>query len=188
VEPVSEIDAARERAILASLAGFPFLLVFGIAWLAAGALSCVVAPDVAPWLYVFMGFPATPIAILLERRSGYLPASRPDPLLALTLQILFVQVVAFPVIMIVWSAAPHLVPVAFAAIAGAHFLPYQWIYRTKVYGILGVVVSLGSFLLAIALKRRALQATGFFVGASLLTGAFAVRSHAKATWLRRGSR
>lgn len=187
-EHVSEIDAVRERAILASLAGFPFLLVFGCAWIAAGALSGVVPPRVAPWLYVCMGVPSTPIALLLDRRLGYLPAADPDPLLPLALQVLFVQIVAFPVIMIVWSAAPGLVPAAFAAITGAHFLPFQWIYRTKVYGILGVVVSLGSFLLAVFSKGRANQLTGLFVGGSLVIGAFAVRAHAKATWLRRSGR
>ena len=34
VKSVSEIDAVREQGILSSLAGFPILLVFGIAWIA----------------------------------------------------------------------------------------------------------------------------------------------------------
>ena len=70
----------------------------------------------------------------------------------------------------------------------AHFLPYHWIYRTKVYGILGVVVSLGAFLVAMFSKGRAIYFTGFVVGVSLLVGAFAVRAHARATWQRRSER
>ncbi len=186
MKPVSEIDAVRQQAILSSLAGSPFLLVFSFVWIAAGSLSYVVPRDVAPWIYLFLGFPAMPIAIAFERRVGYIRAAEPDPLLPLTLQILFVQVVAFPAILIVWDAAPQYVPVALAAVVGAHFLPFQWVYRTRLYGFLGVVVAGGPFVLAVFFGERAMHDTGFFVGGALLIGAFAARSHARATWLQSG--
>ncbi len=186
MEPRSEVDALRQRAILSSLAGFPFLLVFGLVWIVAAALTYLVPDDIAPWVYVLLGMPATPVAITLEKRMGYVRAPEPDPLLPLTLQVLFVQMVAFPAILLVWDASPHYVPVAFAAVVGAHFLPFQWIYRTRIYGFLGVVVSVGPFVLAVLFRERALHYTGFFVGAALLVGALAVRSHARATWHESG--
>ena len=73
-----EIDALRQRAILSSLAGFPFLLVFSVIWIAAGTLSYIVSRDITPWLYVLLGMPAMPIAIALERRLGYVRAAEPD--------------------------------------------------------------------------------------------------------------
>lgn len=186
MKPTSELDAIRQQGILSSLAGFPILIVFAFAWIAAGALSYWVPRDVAPWAYLFLGIPAMPIAIALERRLGYLPAATPDPLLPLTLQILFVQVVAFPAILIVWDAAPAYVPVALAAIVGGHFLPFQWVYRTKIYGVLGVVVAVGPFVLAVIFGQKALHYTGFFVGGALFVGAFAARSHARTTWIESG--
>jgi hypothetical protein len=183
---VSEIDAIREKAILSSLAGFPFLLVFGCAWIVAGALTYVFPADIAPWVYVFAGIPAAPIAIMLDRRLGYVPASNPDPLLPLTLQILFVQVVAFPAIMLVADSAFQYIPVAFAAIVGAHFLPFDWVYKTKLYTILGIAVSAGSFMLALFVGEAAMHYTGFFVGVVLLVGALLTRAYAKATWLASG--
>jgi len=182
----SEIDAVRQQAILSSLAGFPFLLVFAFAWTIAGALSYVVPRDIAPWIYVFGGIPAMPIAIALERRLGYVRAADPDTLLPLTLQILFVQIVAFPAILLVWEASPDFVPVALAAVVGAHFLPFQWVYCTKLYGILGVVVSVGPLVLAVLAGEQALHYTGFFVGAALLVGALVARAHARATWRAAG--
>lgn len=179
---VSEIDAIRQRGIVSSLAGFPILLVFGFVWLIAGALSYVVSADTAPWLYLVLGIPAMPIAITLERRLGYFPPPASDPLLPLTLQILFVQVAAFPAILIVWESTPQFVPVAFAAVVGAHFLPFQWVYRTNIYIVLGIVVAVGPFVLAVLFGRKAMHYTGFFVGAVLLMGAMAVRAHARATW------
>jgi len=184
--PTSELDALRRQAILSSLAGFPILLVFAFAWIGAAMLSYVVPPAIAPWVYLFLGIPAMPIAIALERRMGYVRAADPDPLLPLTLQILFVQVVAFPAILLVWDAAPPFVPVAFAAVVGAHFLPFQWIYQTRLYGYLGVVVAVGPFVLAVLFGKAALHYTGFFVGSALLVGSFVARSHARATWLAAG--
>lgn len=181
--PIPEIDALRQHAILSSLAGFPFLLVFALVWIAAATLSYLVPRDIAPWIYLLLGLPATPIAIALERRVGYVPAAKPDPLLPLTLQVFFVQVVAFPAILLVWDMAPHYVPVAFAAVVGAHFLPFQWIYRTRLYGFLGVVVAVGPYVLAALFRDRALHYTGFFVGGALLVGSLIARSHARATWL-----
>lgn len=182
----SDIDAVRQQGILASLAGFPFLLVFAFVWMLAGALSYVTPIDIAPWVYVCLGLPAMPIAIALERRVGYVRAANPDPLLPLGLQILFIQIVAFPAILLVWDASPEYVPVAYAAVVGAHFLPFQWIYRTPLYGVLGVVVAIGPFLLVLIVRERALHFTGFFVGAALLVGALCARAHAKSTWIQAG--
>lgn len=183
MKPVSETDALRQQAILSSLAGFPFLLVFALVWISAATLSYWVPPDIAPWVYVLLGMPATPIAIATERRMGYVPAAEPDPLLPLTLQVFFVQVVAFPVILLVWDQEPSYVPVAFAAVVGAHFLPFQWIYRTRLYGFLGVAVAVLPFLVVVFSQEKALHHTGFVVGGVLLIGSFFARAHARATWL-----
>jgi hypothetical protein len=182
VAPPSEIDTIRQQGILASVAGFPFLLVFGVVWLSAGALSYWVPLGVAPWLYPFLGGLGMPVAMAVERRVRYVPPAKPDPLLPLTLQLLFVQIVAFPAVFLVWDATPHFMPVAFAAVVGAHFLPFQWVYRTKVYGVLAIAVAVGPFVLAVLFGQRVLHYTGFFVGGVLLVGAFLVRSHAAATW------
>jgi hypothetical protein len=99
------------------------------------------------------------------------------------LQVFFVQVVAFPAILLVWDLAPHYVPVAFAAVVGAHFLPFQWIYQTNLYAYLAIVVAVGPYVLAIFFGSRVLHYTGFFVGSVLLVGAFLVRAHARATWV-----
>lgn len=182
MKAVTEIDAARQEAILSSLAGFPFLLVYSFAWIAAAALSYLVPSGVAPWIYLLGGIPGVPVALALERRLGYVRVTRPDPLLPLTLQILFVQIVAMPAVMIVWSLAPNYTPVAFAAVVGGHFLPFQWVYRTRLYGFLGVAVAGGSSLVGALAGEKAIHYTGFFVGATLLVGAFLARSHARATW------
>ena len=182
-EPISDIDAVRKQAILSSAGGFPFLLMFGFSWIAAGGLSYLVPRDIVPFIYWFSGAPAVPVALALERRVGYVPPLKPDPLLPLTLQIMFIQMVAFPAFLPFLSSDPGYFPVALAAVVGAHLLPFQWVYRTRIYGVLGVVIAIAPFLLAILLPDNVMHYTGFLVGAALLVGSFCARSHAAATWL-----
>lgn len=59
--------------------------MFGCGWIAAAVLSYLVPSDIAPWIYPLQGLPSVAIAIALERRMGYVPVAKPDPLLPLTL-------------------------------------------------------------------------------------------------------
>ena len=181
---ISEIDSLREQAILSSIAGFPFLLVFSIGWIVAGGLSYFVPHHIAAWIYVLQGVPGVALAIALERRMGYVSPPAADPLLPLALQLMFVQILAFPAVALVWDLAPAYMPVAWAAVVGAHFLPFQWIYCTRLYGVLGVVVAAGPYVLGAIVGQDVIHYTGFLVGGALLIGAFLARSHARATWLR----
>lgn len=178
------VDELRDHAIVSSLSGAPFLGVYGVGWIAAAALTHVVPANIAPWLYVFMGLPAAPLAILIERRAGFEPPLKPDVLLPLTLQLLFLQILAFPAILLVWDASPHYMPVAFSAIVGAHFLPFQWVYRTSIFGILAFLVAILPYGLAIVMREQSLHWTGVLVGACMLVGSVATYRHARATWRR----
>ncbi len=183
MKSTSDIDTVRIQAVLSSVAGFSFLLFFSFAWIGAGCLSYMVPLNVVPFIYWFSGLPAIPLAMALERRIGYVPPAKPDPLLPLTLQLMFIQVVAFPAFLPFLGSDAYSFPVAFAAVVGAHLLPFQWVYRTPLYGVLGVVIAVGPFLLIVFLGNKAMHYTGFFVGLTLLVGAFLARSHAAATWV-----
>jgi hypothetical protein len=58
-----------------------------------------------------------------------------------------VQIVALPAVILMYTERPELVPATFAAIGGAHFLPYVWLHRTRIYLVLALTVSLGSWLI-----------------------------------------
>jgi hypothetical protein len=174
------VDEARNESVLSSGAGFPFLLCFGITWILCAGVSFAAPLKVAAWVYLLQGVVSMPVAFLMHRAFRYPKASPDNPLTPLALQLVFIQPVAFPVFILVLDIAPHYVPAAFAAVVGAHFLPFSWMHKTNVYTVLGIVVSAGAFGLAIALGRRSFHYTGFFVGAALLVGAFLVRAHAKA--------
>jgi hypothetical protein len=78
-----------------------------------------------------------------------------------------VQVVALPAMIVVYSLNPAYVPAVFAAIGGAHFLPYAWLHRTRLYIVLGLAISFGSLLLTMVLGEKAFPYVPLFWSACL---------------------
>lgn len=175
---VSDLDRARGESIASSGAGFPFLFSFGLSWLGAGALSYALPAEPAAWVYILQAFVAVPLALGLQSRLRYPKASPDNPLWPLAAQLLAIQAVAFPAYIVVLELEPTLVPVVFAALVGAHFLPFQWLYQTRVYSVLGGVVAVGPWVLAVAFGKDVVHYAGFFVGPVLLAASFLVKAHA----------
>lgn len=167
-----ERDAAR----FGNLGGFTFLLVHGVTFAIAGVLSYLLETEPAALVYLFQGIVAFPVALGVERLLGLRMAGRDDSLTPLFIQVASIQLVALPAVIYVFELEPLLVPAAFAAVAGAHFLPYVWLQRTPIYGVLAVFTSLAPWGLLILLDREtAFHLTGFVVGAGLLVAGVAVR-------------
>ena len=120
---------------------------------------------------MFQGAVALPMAFGLQKLLGF-PAGHPEnPLTSLSVYLAMTQTVAIPAAVLTYVQTPTLVPAVFAAIVGAHFLPYAWLQQTRVYIALSVSVSLGSWLIMAILGGEGYRIVPWFVGASLLVGA-----------------
>jgi hypothetical protein len=136
---------ARRSASGTAAMGAPWLVAFAITLSVAAALSFVLPLQVAVLVIVFQGGIALPLAFMLERRLGDGPMAVGHPLRSLSVQLAMVQILALPAVIMMYSVDPALVPATFAAIGGAHFLPYVWLHRTRIYLVLGIAISLGSW-------------------------------------------
>ena len=76
--------------------------------------------------------------------------ARGHPLAPLVWVLGATQALGWPMLGIVFLQAPALLAFALAALLGAHFLPYGWLYRSPSYYALGI----GSVLLAALLQWR----------------------------------
>jgi hypothetical protein len=168
----------RDEARTANRGGVAFLLAHGIAALVAGALTFVLPVESAALLFMFQGIVAFPASLLLERALGYRMVGRENSLQPLFIQIASIQLLALPAVIVVYSLEPIYTPVAFAAVGGAHFLPYTWLQRTRIYAVLAVVVAVVPYLLLVlgVGAQTAYHATGFVIGSALLVAAIAMRA------------
>jgi hypothetical protein len=150
-----DIDAARHQVSQSSAGGAPFLLSFGTSLLLCAIAWRFLTVEQSALAVMFQGGVALPVAFLLERRMGWGPMPKSNPLTALSIQLAMSQIVAFPVVIAMFDLRPAFVPLAMASIGGGHFLPYAWLQRTKVYVWLAIAVSGGALALQIALGARA---------------------------------
>lgn len=169
---LQERDAAR----FANLGGYTFLVVHGVTFAVAAVLSYALELEMAALVYIFVGIVAFPLSLLLERVQGFRMVGKENSLTPLFIQVASIQLLALPAVIYVFDLDPRLVPAAFAAVAGAHFLPYVWLQRTSIYGVLAVFTSVAPWALLIALDREtAFHLTGFVIGAGLIAAGVAVR-------------
>jgi len=150
-----DLDRARQEVSQSSAGGAPFLICFGTSLLICAVASFYLPVKQAALAVMFQGGIALPAAFMLERKMAWGPMAKENPLNTLSVQLAMSQIVAFPIVIAMYGLRPGGVPLAMAAIAGGHFLPYAWLQRTNVYVWLAVAVSAGALGLQVALHAAA---------------------------------
>ena len=146
---MNDLNRARTEVSQSSAGGAPFLLCFGATIFVCALAAFYLPPKTAALMLMFQGGLALPAAFLLERRMGWGPMAKDNPLNVLSVQLAMSQIVAFPIVIAVFDWQPTGVALAMASIAGGHFLPYAWLQRTNVYTALAVAVPAGALVLQI---------------------------------------
>ena len=167
-------DFERDEARTANRGGFVFLLVHGLASFVAACLTFLLPVETAALIFMFQGIVAFPLSLLVERVLGYGMVSKANTLQPLFIQVASIQLLGLPAVIVAYGLNPLYTPVAFAAVGGAHFLPYTWLQRTPIYGVLAVVVAASPYLLLGLGAEWVFHATGFILGTALLVSSAAV--------------
>jgi hypothetical protein len=169
---------ALNEVSLSSAGGSPFLISYGATFILVGILSFFLPRETSALLVMFQGTAALPLAFWLERRLGKSRMSSENPLRTLSGQLAVSQALAIPFLIVVYSINPAQIPVVMAGLGGVHFLPYGWLHRTRIYIVLGAVISLGAFALVLGLKTAAYEFILLFVGIAYWIDAPLVFRHA----------
>lgn len=142
----SELAQRTQRGIGMPLAGALWWLTF------AGAAALLPMKSAILVSYFATGA-VFPVGWALTRAfHGDLMAR--SPLTALGMQLNFVQLAYWPVVIAVGIKAPELVPFVFAVLFGSHFLPYGWYYRSAGYLGLGIGAPLAATLFQILAPQQ----------------------------------
>lgn len=170
---------ALDEVSASSAGGAPFLICYGITFLITAILSFFLPWETVALIAMFQGGVALPAAFWLERRMGSRRMSVDNPLRQLSVQLAMSQSLALPLLILVYSLNPRGIPLALAALGGVHFFPYAWLHRTRLYIILGSVLSLGAFAIQIVLAKASFPYILFFVALVYGVAAPLVYRHAR---------
>jgi hypothetical protein len=173
---VTTLDSARAEVSAASSGGVPFLIAFACTLGLTGIAAFWIDVRTIALITLFQGNVALPLAFWLERRMSDVRMANDNPLKPLSIQLAMSQILALPAVLLVYQFAPAAVPAAMAGVGAAHFLPYAWLQRTRLYIVLGVAASVGPFALTILLRGAAAPWVLLYLsGAYLVAAAFIYR-------------
>jgi hypothetical protein len=165
------------RGIGATIAGIFF-------WAAAVALTTWSGLPVRTqgWALLCVAILVYPAGYLINRALGGDLLARGHPLGGIVRTLGATEGLGWAVTGVFVLQAPTLVPFAMAAMAGAHFLPFAWLYRSRAYAVLGAASVTGAALLQILLPDLAPRAipASMVVGYALATIAVARQNGAEA--------
>ena len=131
------LEQLRDQLAARTRRGIGMPLTGALWWLALAILSTQMSITMANVLAFFATGAVFPLGWALTRVFGGDLMAKSE-LTALGMQLNFVQLAYWPVLIAVHYIRPELVPFVFAVLFGSHFLPYGWYYRSAGYLVLGI--------------------------------------------------
>ena len=174
-----DINHALDEVSANSAGGAPFLLAYGFTFLITAVSTFVLPRETTALIAMFQGIIALPLAFWMESKMGWEKMSPNNPFKQLSAQLAMAQALALPILIVAYNINEGFIPIMLAAIGGMHFFPYAWLQRTNLYLILGVVLSVGAFILQLLFGTLAYTLILFFVTAVYWIAAPLMVRHAK---------
>lgn len=124
--------------------GLPFILASVPLWLAILIIHISSLPILTKNLYTFCcSAPLVPLAYFISKVIGVDFQNKDNPLSKLGLIFTINQILYLLIVMWVYAAMPDKMMMVYAMVFGAHLFPYGWLYQSKTYYILSVIIPIG---------------------------------------------
>lgn len=146
---MTDIDLERDRLASMTRKGIGMPVAGLLYWLTVAVLLRTF-PERTGLIYAFFATGVVfPVGALLTRLVGGDLFAKSPTLTPLGLQLAAIQLFYWPVIIVVFRAAPEWTPFAMAVLFGSHFLPYWWLYRSRAYAMLAVLTTVACSIVVI---------------------------------------
>ena len=98
-------------------------------------------------LTFFATAPLVPLAYIISKFIKVEFSDKSNPLNHLGLLFSINQIIYLLIAMWVYSAVPDKMVMVIAMIFGAHLLPYAWLYSSKTYGVMSIIVPISALII-----------------------------------------
>lgn len=164
-----ELNKLRNQLSIESKNGIDFIIAATIIW---SAIAFIWTLKIDPYnksvLVFILGAPLLPLAFLMSKILKTIWKIQDNPLQPLGIQLNIAQLFYFPFLIFILIKQPHYFIMTYTIITGAHFFPYSWFYRTNWYAIFVGLISLGSLLIALLIKKESHFLVGIWTAVCLL--------------------
>ncbi len=133
--------------------GLHFILASVVIWALVAGIHATDLPILTKNFYTFCATaPLVPLAYLISRFIGVEFSDGKNPLNGLGLLFSFNQLLYLLIAMWVYPTVPLKMVMVIGMIFGAHLLPYGWLYKSRSYMVMAVVIPLFSLFFGMGLS------------------------------------
>ncbi|MBE5875838.1 MAG: hypothetical protein E7290_03005 [Lachnospiraceae bacterium] len=138
----------QEKVIRSQKRGIHFIIASVVLWIGISVIRMLDVPILMQNMLTFcMSAPLMPLAYLISKLLGIPFQDKENPLSSMGIVLAVAQLPYLLIVMWVYRAAPNYMVMVYAMVTGAHFLPYGWYYKSKVYYTFGVLIPIITLML-----------------------------------------
>lgn len=153
------VDELRMDCAKKQKKGIHFIAASIVIWSLLLVVQLLPAPVLTKNLLTFCCTgPLVPLAWLLSKPMKIQFSDKTNPLNQLGLLFSLNQMLYLLIAMWVYAAVPHKMLMVIAMIFGAHLLPYGWLYKSKSYTVMAVVIPIVALILGCSMGNVTLAA------------------------------
>lgn len=135
------LDEVRDDLIIKQKKGLPFIVASVVIWLLITIVAALSLPIETKNILVFCcSTPMLPVAWIIGKKIGVELFDKKNELSELAFLFTMNPILYLLIVMWVFAAVPEKMIMVYAMVFGAHLLPYSWVYKSKAYRILAVVI------------------------------------------------
>jgi len=147
--------------------GLHFIMASVIIWILVAIVHFTSLPIATKNLLTFCcTCPLLPLAWLLSKPLGITFSDKENPLSPLGIVLSCAQLPYLLIVMWVYATVPDKMVMMLAMVFGAHLLPFGWLYNSRVYYTLSVLITLGALIVGLMYPPQVLALC--MVGVELL--------------------
>ncbi|MBA4383228.1 MAG: hypothetical protein C0410_00685 [Anaerolinea sp.] len=144
------LDEMRQDSAIKQKKGLHFILASVVIWAGVLVIHLSTLPILTKNLLTFcFTAPLVPLAFLISKLIKVDFSNKDNPLTNLGILFSVNQILYLLIAMWIYNAIPEKMVMVLAMIFGAHLLPYGWLYKSKSYMILSVIIPIAVLILGL---------------------------------------
>lgn len=149
------LNELRDDMRVSQRGGLPFIAGSVIIWALIAVVTSLKLPQLTENLLVLCcACPLFPIAKGVGKLFGVDIFDRTNPLWKVGVIATCNQMIYLLIVMWAYAATPGKMLMIYAMIFGAHFLPYSWLYKSKIYLISSIVLPIAALAMGLYFTRN----------------------------------
>ena len=162
IESTTTLNELRRDCAKQQKKGLHFILASIIIWVAIWIVHLTDLPIETKNILTFcVACPLMPLAWMISKLIHVDFQGKSNPLTSLGLLFSVNQILYILIAMWVFSTVPEKMLMVYAMIFGAHLMPYSWLYQSKSYMLMSIIVPILALVIGLLAQPHVLASTMF---------------------------